>query len=235
MRYAAVSDMGRKRDANEDAFLAEPPLFAVADGLGGHQAGEVASGRAIDIVRRRVLEQDSITPGTLVDAVLTANRDVFLTAKANAQLEGMGTTLTTLYIRDDAAILAHVGDSRAYRLRQGVFAQLTTDHTLIQSLLDRGRIDPEDARHHPLRTALTKAVGTAPHLAVDAHEFLVEPGDLYLLCSDGLTTVVTDDDIIALLDDLNDLEAVASRLVDAANARGGPDNITIVLVEITLD
>jgi serine/threonine protein phosphatase PrpC len=236
LRSAALSDVGRARERNEDAFFRGERVFAVADGLGGHNAGDVASRLAIEPLAAldRTLEagRGGGVAEALARAVREANRAVFQRAQADARVRGMGTTLTAVAIVDSSAYLAHVGDSRCYLLRGGAISQLSSDHTLVARMVAEGRLTPEQAEVHPQRSILTRALGADPAVDVDTLEIPLVPGDRLLLCSDGLSSVVDEDRIQALLEEATDLEDGCRRLVDEANARGGPDNITVVVVEV---
>ncbi|HEY8483287.1 MAG TPA: Stp1/IreP family PP2C-type Ser/Thr phosphatase [Longimicrobiales bacterium] len=237
----ALTDRGRVRRTNEDAFLLLPDrgLFAVADGMGGHASGEVASEMAV-----QVLEQETagLTPNAapadveraLANAVHAANRAIYERAAKEPQHAGMGTTLTALALLPDASYrIAHVGDSRAYRIDTSGIHRLTTDHTWVQEQIELGRLTEADARRHPLSSVLTRALGIHHTVDVDLLRGTTAPGDLLLLASDGLTSPLTDDDIRAILEPELPLDELASRLVQAANLRGGPDNITVVLIRVT--
>jgi len=239
---AAATDVGRVRPQNEDAYLLRPDLhlYAVADGMGGHAAGEVASRLAIETLAEELASLPPATPGPDVEAALrravqAANRAILERAAREPDKAGMGTTLTALRIveQDDGAPgyrIAHVGDSRAYRLRAGTLELLTRDHTWVQLEVERGTLTPELARVHPFASVLVRAVGIEPEAEPDLLRGRIEPGDLYLLCSDGLTTALEDRELKDLLDATAPLQPLARRLVDAANERGGPDNITVVLL-----
>lgn len=240
---AALTDRGRRRPQNEDAFLTRVELgvFAVADGMGGHAAGDVASRLAVQQVADAITDAYSRRFGirrateTLESAVLRGNREILAVAGREPDKAGMGTTLTTLALvsRDRRAAIAHVGDSRAYLYRDGRLSQLTRDHTWVQEQVGAGLLTQEQARRHPFGNILTQALGTDAEIRVDTHAFEILTGDLLLLCSDGLTAMLDDDGIGAILRESPDLEAVAQRLIDQANERGGHDNITVVLVRIT--
>jgi serine/threonine protein phosphatase PrpC len=229
---AGFTDPGRKRRRNEDSFVIEPPLFAVADGMGGAQAGEVAS-RLAAAAFREFHGADDLEPEERLAAIIQeANRRIYERAADDAQVSGMGTTITAALIGGDALIIGHVGDSRAYRLRSGRFEQLTEDHSLVADLVRSGRLTPEEADTHPQRSVITRALGTDPEVDVDAFAVAVETGDLFLLCSDGLTTMVGDEDIRDLLGRARDLEQAGKGLVKAANRAGGEDNVTVVLFQL---
>ena len=228
------SDVGRVRSGNEDALLVGRTLFAVADGMGGHRAGEVASATALGplgpLDGRHFPDSDTAL-SALTAAVTAANAEVSRRAHDDPDLEGMGTTLTALHVDGHDAHLVHVGDSRAYLARGDRFVQLTDDHTLVQALVDQGRITRDEIATHPHRSVITRAIGVATDVEVDAAHVTLHDGDRLVLCSDGLTGVVDDDTIARTVRDLDPAAAVDS-LIDAANAAGGPDNITVVIVAV---
>jgi serine/threonine protein phosphatase PrpC len=232
---AGLTDPGRRRRRNEDVFVCEPPLFAVADGMGGAQAGEVAAGLAAAVLEEA--HGDERGEERVTSLIQEANRRVFQRSSEDVAASGMGTTMTVALVdADDGSIaVGHVGDSRAYRLRGEQLEQLTDDHSLVGELLRSGKLSPEEAEVHPQRSVITRALGTEPDVDVDTFTVPAEPGDLYLVCSDGLTSMVSDGEIQALLVDAADLDQAARALVDAANAGGGEDNITVVLFEIAGD
>jgi serine/threonine protein phosphatase PrpC len=233
VRTAAATDPGRKRRRNEDAYVCEPPLFAVADGIGGAQAGELASSLATAAVR-----DDSGNGETggreRVDALIQeANRRIYQRQSQDAAVSGMGTTMTVALVENGRVWIGHVGDSRAYLVREGRLEQLTEDHSLVAELVRSGRLSPEEAEGHPQRSVVTRALGTDPDVDVDTFSVETRPRDLFLLCSDGLTTMVGDAAILAEIDRHRDnLRTAAKALVRAANRGGGEDNITIVFFEI---
>lgn len=230
--------MGQGRDRNEDALLQRPDrvLVAVADGMGGHAAGDIASRVAVDVIDDATAHvPDRDRADHLRDSVRDAHDAILRAARAEAGLHGMGTTLTVLHIDPDGdtGLIAHVGDSRAYRWRAGAIHQLTKDQTWVQQQIDAGRLTPEQARRHPFSAMLTCALGIEDvDLDVQIIDLEPRPGDLFLLCSDGLTAELTDDEIRQQLTDHDDLDAAAGRLVDAANDAGGSDNITVVLLRV---
>src|SRR5918995_338749 len=229
---SGVTDAGRKRRRNEDAYMVQPPLFAVADGMGGAQAGEVASRLAVDAFRE-FHDADELEPEERVTAIIQeANRRIYERAREDTQASGMGTTITAALVGDESISIGHVGDSRAYRLRGGQLEQLTDDHSLVADLVRGGRISPEEAEAHPQRSVITRALGTDPEGGVDALSVEAESGDLYLICSDGLTTMISDEEILAVLARAKSLESAGKDLVKAANRRGGEDNVTVVLFTI---
>jgi PPM family protein phosphatase len=230
---AGSSHVGQVREGNEDALLIKNSVFAVADGMGGHLAGEIASATALEPVEAldgRVFPDATEAATALADAVVAANATVSRLATDNPSYRGMGTTLTAALIEGRRIHVAHVGDSRAYLLRGGQFSQLTDDHTLVQHLVDEGQITREEAAHHPQRSIITRAIGVSPEVDVDSMTLELQPGDQLLLCSDGLTGVVDDHVIGELLDTTADPDIAVDQLVQLANEAGGPDNITVVLL-----
>jgi protein phosphatase len=232
-RSTAVTDTGRRRMRNEDAFVFEPPLFAIADGMGGARAGEVAAGiaaAALKEARRSVMDEASL------EAVIDeANRRVWQRSVTDPGTSGMGTTVTAAYVdaQNERVLFGQVGDSRAYRLRGDGLEQVTTDHSLVAELVRSGVLTPEEAERHPQRSAITRAVGTESAIEADVFSVPAELGDLFLLCSDGLTDMLGADEIAAtILAGERDPEAAGEALVAAANAHGGEDNITVVLFEL---
>ncbi len=226
---AGVTDTGRRRLRNEDAFVCRPPLFAVADGMGGARAGEVASEIAATAIEEA--GADGRGEDVLVGLIVEANRRIWERSVADPATSGMGAVVTAALVdREGAVAIGHVGDSRAYLLRDGSMEQLTTDHSLVAELVESGVLTPEEAENHPQRSAITRALGTEPSVEVDAFTVDGAPGDVFLICSDGLSTMVTDEDVATLVTDADgDLSAAADRLVAAANAGGGVDNVTVVL------
>jgi serine/threonine protein phosphatase PrpC len=231
----AGTDVGRARSGNEDSYVCGRTVFAVADGLGGHQGGEVASAAAVEPLAAldgREFAEPGEAAGALAAAIREGNSAILERAAGDPGLWGMGTTVTAAALAGDRHLqLAHVGDSRAYLLRDGSLEQLTTDHTVVGELVRRGRLTPEQAAIHPERSILTRAVGLDPRVPVDTPDPLeLRDGDQVLLCSDGLTEAVDDDRIAELLSAADDGDAACRSLIDAANAAGGPDNITVVLL-----
>jgi protein phosphatase len=232
-RSAGLSDTGRKRRQNEDAYVCEPPLFAIADGMGGAQAGEVASGLAAAAFEEgaaAIHGEDGVA--TLVRA---ANARIFERAVHDPTVAGMGTTATVAVVDESAGTmtLAHVGDSRAYRYRGGALEQLTTDHSLVGELVRSGRLTEDEAAVHPHRSVITRALGTDADVEVDTLTVEVVPGDLVLLCSDGLSAMVRDEEIARVLEATGAAPREAGEaLIAAANAAGGEDNVTVVLFEL---
>ena len=233
--FAGVTDPGRRRRRNEDAYVCEPPLFAIADGMGGAQAGEVASGLAAAVLEEAT--GDERGEERVSSLIQEANRRVFQRSNEDAATSGMGTTMTVALVdhTDGTIAFGHVGDSRAYRVRGGELEQLTDDHSLVGELVRSGRLSPEEAESHPQRSVITRALGTEPDVDVDTFTVEAEQGDIYLLCSDGLTDMTSARDILAAVEESRDLDDAARALVEAANAGGGEDNITVVLFEIAGD
>jgi len=234
-RSAVVSDTGRRRRRNEDQYVCEPPLFAVADGMGGAQAGEVASGLAAAVLNEAAPDEGVVERGEerVATLIQEANRRVFQRSSEDEATSGMGTTMTVALVDGDTIAFGHVGDSRAYRFRAGELEQLTDDHSLVGELVRSGRLSPEEAESHPQRSVITRALGTEPDVDVDTFTVEAQPDDLYLICSDGLTDMVSPRELQSLLvERTGDLDAAARALVAAANAGGGEDNITVVLFQI---
>jgi PPM family protein phosphatase len=233
LRYTVRSDVGLLRDGNEDSAYAGPHLLAIADGMGGHAAGEVASAVAI----KTLAPLDAQIDGpdmlqALGDAIADANSALHQIAAADPATEGMGTTLTALLWSGDELALCHIGDSRAYMLRDGALQQITHDHTLVQSLVDDGRLTPEEAAAHPQRSLVMRALQSSIPADPDLAMLSAQVGDRFLLCSDGLTDVVSDETLQYTLQQLTDLDAAVEQLVDLAIRSGGPDNITCVLADV---
>jgi len=228
----AVTDTGRQRRANEDSLLARPPLFVVADGMGGAQAGEVASRLAVESFQAGVADSSGPPEAALAALAHEANARIHELSHSNAEQAGMGTTLTAVYVGEEEVAIAHVGDSRAYCLRDGELLRLTDDHSLVDELLRQGRLTPEEAVEHPQRSVITRALGPEGSVEVDTRSFRARAGDVYLLCSDGLTTMLSEEQITALLLASSSLRDAGETLVAAANAAGGRDNITVVLLAL---
>ena len=228
-QVAAATHAGRKRRRNEDDYVVEPPLFVVADGMGGAQAGEVAS-RLATSAFREFHDADELTADERLTAIIQeANRRIYERARTDAHASGMGTTVTAALVGGEGVTFGHVGDSRAYRIRAGELEQLTQDHSLVADLMRSGRLTAEEAETHPQRSVITRALGTDPEVDVDTITPDVEPGDVFLICSDGLTTMVGTDAIGRIVAESRDLDAAASALVKAANKGGGEDNVTVIL------
>lgn len=229
-RWGACSEVGLVRQINEDSKCHQPPLFAVADGMGGHSAGDVASALAIEELISELTKTDSLS-----GAVRAANRAIFLKAAANPKLAGMGTTITALLATKDSAQIAHVGDSRAYLLREGELSRLTQDHTVVNRLVQQGRLAKEDADRHPQRSYLERALGIDSDVEVDVHVLDLSPGDRVLLCSDGLFGMIDDDLIDQVLTAERDPQRAAERLCEEAIHAGGNDNVTTIVIDLASD
>jgi PPM family protein phosphatase len=235
LRAASVTDTGRRRRHNEDAYVCEPPLFAVADGMGGAQAGELASSLAAAALRDDTSELEG-GEHRVDDLIQEANRRVYERQSQDASASGMGTTMTVALVEDGRVAIGHVGDSRAYLIRDRKLEQLTEDHSLVAELVRSGKLSPEEAEGHPQRSVITRALGTDPDVDVDTFSVETKPGDLFLLCSDGLTSMVDDETILREVErNRSDLSKAAKALVRAANKGGGEDNITVVFFEIAGD
>jgi PPM family protein phosphatase len=228
---AYKTDTGRQRHANEDSYFAQAPVFAVADGMGGAQAGEVASRIAAGAFEQGVDEEASAET-QLKEIAQGANREIHDLAQKDSSRAGMGTTLTAALVHDDEVALGHVGDSRAYVLRDGELKRLTKDHSLVEELRRQGRLTEEQAEEHPQRSIITRALGPEPEVNVDTMTYPAKDGDVFLLCSDGLTTMVTDEQIREIMLEARSLRSAVNRLVDAANGMGGRDNITAVAFRV---
>jgi PPM family protein phosphatase len=231
VEQAYKTDTGRQRTANEDSYFARAPVFAVADGMGGAQAGEVASRIAAGAFEKGV-DSDEPAEGQLEEIAQGANRAIHDLAKKDSSRAGMGTTLTAALVHDDEVALGHVGDSRAYVLRDGELKRLTKDHSLVEELRRQGRLTEEQAEEHPQRSIITRALGPEPEVNVDTMTYPARDGDVFLLCSDGLTTMVPDDEIRKIMLESKSLRSAVNKLVDAANGRGGRDNITAVAFRV---
>jgi serine/threonine protein phosphatase PrpC len=228
-RTTAITDTGRKRRHNEDVYVVDPPIFAIADGMGGAKAGEVAAALAADALRG----EGGSGEDAVVGLIQEANRRVYQRATEDAAASGMGTTMTVALLENGRVRIGHVGDSRAYLLRGGELSQLTDDHSLVGELVRSGKLAPEDAETHPQRSVITRVLGTDPEVDVDTITVETRAGDLFLLCSDGLYSMVGNERIQQLVErNRGDLDAAAKALVAAANKGGGDDNITVVAFEI---
>ncbi len=226
-----ITDTGRRRRRNEDAYVCEPPLFAIADGMGGAQAGEVASRLAAAALK----ESGADTGGEerIYDLIQEANRRVYDRSSTDPSTSGMGTTITVALVENGNVAFGHVGDSRAYLIRDRRMEQITEDHSLVNELMKSGKLSREEAEAHPQRSVITRALGTDPDVDVDTFTIEAETGDVFLLCSDGLTDMVDESEIFELVDaNRRDIDAALKALVKAANRSGGEDNITVVAFEI---
>ncbi|MCW2954799.1 MAG: protein serine/threonine phosphatase, partial [Conexibacter sp.] len=226
-----ASDTGLQRRENEDSFFARGHLFVVADGMGGAQAGEVASSIAAEAFAAG-LPDDGSSEERLAARVLEANARIHELSRADRERAGMGTTLTAVYLDGDELAIAHVGDSRAYLWRDGELTRLTRDHSLVDELVRRGKLTEEEAAEHPQRSIITRALGPEPDVEVDTRTHRAQAGDVLLLCSDGLTSMVAEPRIADLLRDAGNLAAAGRALIEEANAAGGRDNITVLLFRL---
>lgn len=246
LHIAAKTDIGLLRSHNEDAVAisAAHGIAVVADGMGGYNAGEIASGMA-SVIFKEILEEKlrdvkwdehgvhKLVKHWVVESVEHANTTIFQSASLEPEYSGMGTTLVGSFFHHDKVIIAHVGDSRAYRLRHGKLEQITRDHSVLQEQIDAGLISAEYARFAPNRNLVTRAVGVAPTLSVETREHLTEAGDIYLLCSDGLTDMLSAGELAEILTDVQtDLDAACQMLVDIANKNGGRDNISVIIIRL---
>ena len=225
------TDTGRQRRENEDSAYVRSPVFVVADGMGGAQAGEVASSIAIEAFERE-LPHSGTPEERLAERVREANQQIYDHSRAEHGREGMGTTLTAAYLDDAHLAIAHVGDSRAYLFRDGELTRLTQDHSLVDELVRQGKLTEEQAAEHPQRSIITRALGPEPDVEVDTWTYPVRAGDVLLLCSDGLTSMVPEERIAEILGSAETLEEVGRRLIEGANEAGGRDNITVVLFRL---
>jgi protein phosphatase len=237
LRWGAATDVGRVRTNNEDSLLIEPPLFAVADGMGGAAAGEVASAIAVATVKAGF--DSGHSRDSLAEAVRNANDAIFERAREDPSLRGMGTTLTAVALvheeDDDVLAVVNVGDSRAYRMRDGELERITDDHSLVEEMVRSGRLSPDEAAVHPQRHIVTRALGVYPDVEVDCFGITPFTGDRYLLASDGLMDEVEDPDIASILRRHADPDDAARELVDLAKGHGGRDNVTVVIVDVVDD
>ena len=245
MKSVGKTHIGQKRSSNQDAFFrvdtsyhSLPNLYIVADGMGGHLAGEIASTKAIEFfinyIENNVLGEVDLLDFFL-DATSYAHKGVLNTAKENKDCKGMGTTFTALTIKDNKGYIAHIGDSRIYLINDNIVQILTTDHSYIQEMLRHGSITVEEAKTHPSKNALTRALGVEEDLLIDGYVFNFLSNDKILICTHGLTNMVTDDDIVKIVKSSNNIDAAIETLINTANNNGGADNITIVLVEMAGD
>ena len=249
LRSVALSDTGKVREHNEDTIAIDNDigLFVLADGMGGYNAGEVASGIAVktivNLVREAVAREDLegtdretglVRPSIILrDAIYRANKIIHQTSKTQPQCEGMGTTVVACLFYDNRVSVAHVGDSRLYRLRNDRFEQITMDHSLLQELVDRGFYSPEEAQRATNKNYVTRALGVEPNVDVEINEHPVNRGDYYVLCSDGLSDMVEDDDIHLTINTFNaNLDTVAKQLTQLANDNGGRDNVSVVMTHV---
>lgn len=234
MRVGSGSDVGRVRKSNEDAFWHSGRLFIVADGMGGHAAGEIASRIATETIRSWRFPDETAPAeadrSAVREALLAANQAVYEQAVRDPACRGMGTTVTLALLSSSRATLGHVGDSRAYLIRDGRLVRLTEDHSVVAELVRTGGLTEEEASAHPFRNLLTRALGTAREVEVDVETVPLQAGDGLLLCTDGLSGVLSESELLRLVSEAQDPQTAVGRMLDAANAAGGPDNITAILV-----
>ncbi|MGH2789902.1 MAG: Stp1/IreP family PP2C-type Ser/Thr phosphatase, partial [Actinomycetota bacterium] len=227
VNIGAKSDVGRVREANEDSYLVHEPLFVVADGMGGHIAGDVASSTAVKTIEKQSSDASAEDMETLARLVRSANSQIWEKAQGDPTLKGMGTTCTLLLLDGAKAHFAHVGDSRAYLLRGDVLTQITEDHSLVGRMVKEGRLTVEEAENHPQRSIITRALGVDSEVEVDLLTVDLDAGDRILMCSDGLSSMIDSEAMTAALTQTDDPQAAADRLVSLANDAGGEDNITV--------
>lgn len=240
LKLAYQSDVGRIRMVNEDRAIVQEDLNGLtlailADGMGGHQAGDIASQMAVDLIQLQLQSMNRETPleercSGLRAAIESANEKIFELASQRENYHGMGTTVVAVVSDEQTAVIAHIGDSRAYRIRGEEIEQLTEDHSLVNELLKNGQITREEAEHHPRRNVLTRALGTEPTIEVDVREIAWETNDVLLICSDGLSSLVSREQLVALVNGDGDLKAKVQRLIDGALEAGGDDNVTVILM-----
>lgn len=230
IRFGCRTDIGQIREHNEDSLLAEAPLFVVADGMGGHAAGEVASEIAIESMRANAPRNADCH--ALAKSVQVANEEIIKAAIEGRGKEGMGTTMTAAVVEGNRLCVAQVGDSRCYLLHGGRLQQITRDHSLMADMIEQGQITPAEARVHPNRSLITRALGNDPDMFADEYEIDIEEGDRILLCSDGLCGMLTDDIIEGFMNKIDDAQECANKLIEQANSHGGLDNITVIVVDV---
>ncbi len=230
MEVGAKTDKGKVREQNEDTFGYRDTLFVIADGMGGHQAGEVASAIAVETIL--AVEMDADPVASLRRAVLSANSAILEEMEKNEKFSGMGTTVAILFLKTNRAFVSHLGDSRIYQLTEGNLVQLTNDHSFVAELIKNGSITEEEAKIHPQRNVLTRALGTEGHLEFEVNSFSIHSGDKFLLCSDGLTGIVDERKIKEILMSGKAPQIIADQLVEQANTDGGTDNISVIVIEV---
>lgn len=239
MKTFSMTDAGKRRDMNQDYMFASetavgklPNLFVVADGMGGHKAGEYASKTAVETIVEHIKDNDSgLVVATIKKAIGEANKKVLKEAIIDIEKEGMGTTIVAATIKDDKLIAANVGDSRLYIVNESSITQITVDHSLVEEMIRSGRIVRSEARNHPDKNKITRAVGVFPKVDIDFFETKVAPGDTVLLCTDGLTNMVEDEEIKRIILSQRDIVEKTATLIETANRNGGTDNITALLIE----
>ena len=239
MNYSVLTDIGRARSQNQDAVFATdeavgslPNLFVVADGMGGHKAGEYASNQAIALVKREVASDTESEPVQIINqGITTANNSIYEEAAQDATKSGMGTTMVVATIFDHHMCVGNVGDSRLYVYREGQLQQITQDHSVVGEMVRKGEMPKEQARNHPKRNLITRAVGAEKEIRVDFFDETLADGDLVLMCTDGLSNMVEDEDMFGLVKGSRDVVEAVQMLIDRANSNGGRDNIGVVLAE----
>ncbi len=239
MKTFSMTDAGRRRDMNQDYMFASdaavgklPNLFIVADGMGGHKAGEYASRAAVETIADYISQSDSgLVVATIRKAIGEANKAILKEAIVDIEKEGMGTTIVAATLKEDKLLVANVGDSRLYIINQNGIRQVTVDHSYVEEMVRSGRLARSEARNHPDRNKITRAVGVFPKIDVDFFETKVEPGDTILLCTDGLSSMVEDDEIKRIVLGQRDIVEKTETLIETANRNGGTDNITVMLIE----
>ena len=238
MKYYAMTDVGRRREMNQDYVYAMgqpigpfPNLLVVADGMGGHKAGDFASKFTVEVVKREIAGSRSRKPEKVLrDAIQVANRELIRVASRDVKLEGMGTTLVVATVIGDTLYFANIGDSRLYLIDDNI-KQLSKDHSLVEEMVRLGGINEEEARHHPDKNIITRAIGVKEDVEVDFYEFSLKKGDIILMCSDGLSNMIEDEEIFAIVKGARDIVEAGQNLIDRANENGGNDNISVVLAE----
>ncbi len=245
MKFSARSDCGRVREKNEDSFLVlfeqcniRYPVFLVADGMGGHNGGEIASSMLTEYIKNKILDnperlqaQDE-RESFIKEIIHDANKIIFLKSKEETDLSGMGTTITMAVLLDSEVLFAHAGDSRAYIIRESEIIKVTEDHSYVQELVNSGQISSEEAEIHPKRNMITRAIGTEDDIEIDFYLHSIQSGDYIVLCSDGLTNMVEQNEIIDILHRQCSVENKVTELINLANDRGGTDNITVIVLSI---
>lgn len=236
MKISSATSVGKIRALNEDAFYVAPLaknslLAVVADGMGGHNAGEVASNEAINVIRDVATENEHEAKEVLIEALNSANSTVYKMSQDKMSLSGMGTTITACLVSDKKVTAAQVGDSRLYLIRDDKIIQVTKDHSLVEMLIENGTITRDDARNHPQKNVITRAIGTDSSVEADIYEFSIENGDILLLCSDGLVNMVEDEKILSIIKKTRKFEQTADKLIHEAENAGGNDNITVILIK----
>jgi len=245
LKFSARSDCGRVREKNEDSFLVlfeqcniRYPVFLVADGMGGHNGGEIASSMLTEYIKNKILDnperlqaQDE-RESFIKEIIHDANKIIFLKSKEETDLSGMGTTITMAVLLDSEVLFAHAGDSRAYIIRESEIIKVTEDHSYVQELVNSGQISSEEAEIHPKRNMITRAIGTEDDIEIDFYLHSIQSGDYIVLCSDGLTNMVEQNEIIDILHRQCSVENKVTELINLANDRGGTDNITVIVLSI---